>query len=113
VRRKIDDELPQDAKLLCEHHPKLFEELRATVCKEHDDSAALREQLATCRAERDRIGEELTAAQERLDSQPVDVDLGAVREHIERGLDQLPQDAPGRMAFEDALAVLDDGDSGA
>jgi ribosome-associated toxin RatA of RatAB toxin-antitoxin module len=32
VRNKINDELPEDMKVLEEHHPELYEELREVVC---------------------------------------------------------------------------------
>jgi len=39
VRNKIDDELPKDVKLLQEHHPQLFKELKEVVCDgDGDDS---------------------------------------------------------------------------
>jgi hypothetical protein len=34
VRRRINEELPQEIELLAQHHPKLLEELRNTVCKD-------------------------------------------------------------------------------
>lgn len=34
VRSKVRDELPEDIKLLREHHPQLLEELRQIVCEE-------------------------------------------------------------------------------
>ena len=37
VRRRIREELPKELELLEEHHPKLLEELRETVCEEADD----------------------------------------------------------------------------
>lgn len=36
VRRRINEELPEDMKMLEEHHPKLLEELRAVVCEDED-----------------------------------------------------------------------------
>lgn len=40
-----------------------------------------------------------------------DTDLGAARASLERALDELPADAPGRMAVEDALRELGDSDA--
>lgn len=34
VRRRINEELPQEIELLAEHHPELLEELREIVCEE-------------------------------------------------------------------------------
>lgn len=38
VRGRIQDELPTDVEILREHHPALFDELRAVVCEEQGDS---------------------------------------------------------------------------
>ena len=37
VRRRIDEELTEDIKILKEHHPELLEELRGVVCEEDED----------------------------------------------------------------------------
>jgi len=34
VRRRINEELPEEVELLREHHPELLEELREVVCEE-------------------------------------------------------------------------------
>jgi len=38
IRRKLNDELPEDVELLRRHHGELYEELKAVVCEdsEHD-----------------------------------------------------------------------------
>jgi hypothetical protein len=36
VRRRINEELPQEMKLLAEHHPELLEELQEVVCGSDD-----------------------------------------------------------------------------
>lgn len=33
VRNRIQDELPKDVEVLREHHPELYDELRAVVCE--------------------------------------------------------------------------------
>jgi len=39
VRRRINEELPEEIELLEEHHPKLLEELREVVCEEEEEDA--------------------------------------------------------------------------
>lgn len=34
IRRRIEDELPEDVAVLAEHHPALLEELREVVCSD-------------------------------------------------------------------------------
>jgi hypothetical protein len=37
IRRKINEELSADVRLLREHHPQLLEELRTVVCDESEE----------------------------------------------------------------------------
>lgn len=34
VRKRVEDELPQDVAVLAEHHPDLLEELHGVVCEQ-------------------------------------------------------------------------------
>jgi hypothetical protein len=34
IRKRVEEELPQDVSVLAEHHPDLLEELREVVCEE-------------------------------------------------------------------------------
>ncbi|MDG5821445.1 hypothetical protein [Natronococcus sp. A-GB7] len=39
VRKRIRDELPQDIRMLEEHHPELLEELRTVVCENYNSNS--------------------------------------------------------------------------
>jgi len=65
VRRKIDDELPEDVELLREHHPQLYGELREVVCDNSPDPDTLRK-LAKCRTERDDLQAALAECRKHL-----------------------------------------------
>ena len=102
IKRRIRDRLTEDVESFRGDHPELLDELREVVCGPEaadTDADRLREELAECR-------EQLAEAREQATTTDGGTP-GEVRDHLARGLDELPPSVPGRTAVEDALAELD------
>jgi len=85
----------------------LADDPRADPTDSPDEARRLRAAVDDLQAERDALEQDLAAARERIDrlegqARQADID-------IDRALDELPDDAPGRLAVEDAREMLREG----
>ena len=110
VRNRVRKRFEADAELLADALPEVYELLTEAVCDGNatagagDENRRLREAIDNLQTERDDLQDDLADAHERIEVLEERCRQQAIC--VDRALDELPEDVPGRLAVEDARAML-------